>query len=152
MKNNRGDLQLGAIFVAIFLCTTIQAAVGQVPSVPAVAIPVVQCMHRLLKSSNEVQSVDLYSIDGFRIAVEYAFRNEEGAVVVSDIELLPLGRSVDEGDKIPREVSLKTAGEGQDLEQKLGLASKCHYSFSFDNLLPQPKARADWQKLDWPKE
>src|ERR1051325_7054788 len=118
-----------------------------VPAIPTAAIPTVRCIHRVLKSSSAVKSVSLYSIDGFRFAIEYAFRNKDGRVVVSDIEFFDLGGTVTVGDRIPREVSMETPDEAQRLESQLDLTAKCHLQGAFDNLLPQPKARADWQQI-----
>ena len=126
------------------------AMADSLQAVPPTAIPAVKCVHRILETSSAVQSVDLYSIDGFRFATEFAFRNKAGQAVVSDIEFFELGGSVAEGDKIPREISRATAIEATDLESKLDLVSKCHLNPAFDNLLPLPKARAEWRKIDWP--
>jgi|GEM_PF-2750915 len=110
----------------------------------------VRCIYGVLKSSDEVQSISLYSIDGFRFAIEYAFRNKGGRVVVSDLEFF--GESTYLTDKIPREISQDTTYEAQALERRLNLNSKCHLRYSLDNIYPQPKARADWQRMDFPKE
>lgn len=123
-----------------------------VPAIPTKLVPTVQCIYSVLKSSGAVQSLSLYSIDDFRFAVEYGFRNKDDQDVVSDIEFFDLGGSVTKGDKIPREVSRGAANEANEMETKLGLLSKCGLNSAFDNLLPQPKARTDWQKIDWPSE
>jgi hypothetical protein len=135
-------------FTAISIGASVPAMAASAPVIPAAVVPAVQCIHRVLKSSSAVQSVSLYSVDGFRFAAEYVFRNKENQAVVSDIEFYELEGSVMESDKIPREISAETADEGQKLEEKLELVSKCHLDQAFDNLLPQPKARADWQKFD----
>ena len=137
--------------VVISLGVGFPAMAAPVPSLAPAAIPTVQCIHHALKSSSAVQSVSLYSIDGFRFSIEFAFRNKDGQIVVSDIEFFVQGGTVTVGDKVPREVSMETASEAQDLESKLDLTSSCHLQYSFDNLLPWPKARADWQKMDWPR-
>lgn len=126
------------------------AMADSLPAVPASVIPTAQCVHRVLESSSAIQSIDLYSIDGFRLAAEFVFRNKAGQAVVSDIEFFELGGSVTEGDKIPREISRATVIEARDLESKLDLVSKCRLKPAFDNLLPPPKARAGWRKIDWP--
>jgi hypothetical protein len=106
-----------------------------------------------LKSDSAVQSVALYSIDGFRFAVEYGFRNKDNRAVVSDIELIiDADEPVTQTDRIPREVSQETATEAEELESSLDLSSNCHLTTAFDNLFPEPKARADWLRMDWPKE
>jgi hypothetical protein len=120
------------------------------PSLPAAAIPMVRCIYGVLKSSNEVQSISLYSIDGFRFALEYTFHTKGGRVVVYDLEFF--GEDTYLTDKIPREISQDNADEAQALERRLNLNSKCHLRYSFDNIYPQPKARADWQRMDFPKE
>jgi hypothetical protein len=125
-------------------------APAPVPAIPTALIPTVQCVHSVLKSSSTVRSISLYSIDGFRFATEYVFRNKDDPDVVFDIEFYALGGSVTESNKIPREVSMESASEAQSLESQLSLASKCHLNPAFDNLIPQPKPRADWQKIDWP--
>lgn len=139
------------ILLAVILCGAAAPAVAApAPNLPAAAIPTVQCIYRVLKSSSAVQSVSLYSIDGYRFAIEYAFRNKDGRVAASDIEFF--GGSAIVTDKIPREISMETADEAQALEAKLGLTSKCRLHYAFDNLYPQPRARADWQRMDFPKE
>jgi hypothetical protein len=106
-----------------------------------------------LKSDSAVQSVDLYSIDGFRFAVEYGFRNKDNRSVVSDIELIiDADEPVTQTDRIPREISQETATEAEELESRLDLNSKCHLRTVFDNLLPEPKARTDWLRMDWPRK
>jgi hypothetical protein len=127
-------------------------AAPPLPAIPTAAIPTVQCIHHVLKSSSAVQLVSLYSIDNVRFAAEYVFRNKDDRAVVSDIEFFVREDSVTETDLIPREVSMATAAEAQDLETKLDLVSKCHLNVSLDNLLPQPKARAEWQKIEWPSD
>lgn len=121
------------------------------PVIPSKAISAVECVHRVLKSSSAVQSVDLYSIDGTGFAVEYVFRNKDNHAAAYDIELfIETDGSVTETDKIPREVSQETMNEAQDLESKLDLLSKCRLSAVLDNLLPGPKRRADWRHMNWP--
>jgi hypothetical protein len=140
------------LFAAVSFGVGASALADALPDIPTAAMPTVKCIYRVLKSSTTIQSVSLYSIDGFRFAAEYVFRNKADQVVVSDIELLidPNG-SVTETDKIPREISEETANEGEDLESKLDLNSKCHLAAALDNLLPEPRARADWRRIDWPK-
>jgi hypothetical protein len=121
------------------------------PDIPTAAIPTVQCIHRVLKSSCAIQSVTLYSLDGIRFATEYVFRNKNSQAVAYDIELIiEANGTVTETDKIPREVSKETADGAQDLESKLDLLSQCHIGTAFDNLIPGLKARAEWRKIDWP--
>jgi hypothetical protein len=120
-------------------------------SIPASAIPTVKCLRDVLKSSSEVQSVSLYSIDGFRFAVEYVFRGKNGQTAVFDDEMFKdSDGSVVEGDQIPREISDESANEAQDLETKLDLQAKCHLEYIGDGILPEQPARSDWRKLDWP--
>jgi hypothetical protein len=147
------------LFVAIvvgFVSTTAMAGVFSSPpksSIPMSAIPTVKCVRELLKSSSAVQSVSLYSVDGFRFSVEYVFRDKKGQFVFSDIEMyaLPGKTSIFESDKVPREISEETMSEADDLELGLDLFTKCNLdNHSFDNLIPQPAARADWRRIDWP--
>jgi hypothetical protein len=121
-------------------------------SIPASAIPMVKCMRDVLKSSSAVQSVSLYSVDGFRFAIEYVFRDKNGQAAVFDDEMFieDSDGSVTAGDKIPREISEKSMNEAEDLETKLGLETKCHLESAMDNILPQPPARSNWRKLAWP--
>lgn len=126
------------------------AQAESLPAIPPAAIPTVQCVRRVLESGSAVRSVGLYSIDGFRFAMEFVFRNKAGQAVVSDIELYELGNSVYLGDKIPREISTQTTIEAAGLESKLDLVSRCHLNPVLDNLLPQPKSRTAWRKIDWP--
>lgn len=122
------------------------------PVIPTAAIPSVRCIHQVLKSSGAVHSVSLYSIDSDRFAIEYAFQDKAGRNVVSDIEFFFFEQrgAVWVTDLVPREVSEETADEAQALESRLELFSKCHLDQTFDNMIPQPKMRADWQKMDWP--
>jgi hypothetical protein len=114
--------------------------------------PTVRCIYGVLKSSNKVRSVSLYSVDGSRFAIEYAFRNKENQLVVSDIEFFGSDAPFTATDKIPREVSMEVANEAQELERKLNLNSKCGLRYEFDNLYPEASARADWEKIGWPWE
>jgi len=142
-----------SVFLAVVVFLGSESVLADpLPALPIAAMPAAQCIHRVLKSSSAVRSVDLYSIDGDRFAVEYVFRNKDNQAVVSDIEFFELNGSVIQGDKIPREVSMETASEAQDLESKLDLVSKCHLHPAFDNLLPPPKARIDWQEIGWPND
>jgi hypothetical protein len=134
--------------VVIFFGVAAPAIAAPAPALPAATIPTVQCISRVLKSSSAVQSVSLYSIDGFRFAIEYAFRNKNGHVVVYDIEFI--GNSGIVTDKIPREISTETADEAWRLEDRLDLNSKCNLRYAGDNLYPEAAARADWQKIELP--
>jgi len=123
------------------------------PSISPATLPTIKCIYHILKSSGAVQSVNVYSIDETRIGIEHAFRNKDNQVVVFDIELLSLpGRSVVASDKVPREISEKTMNDAQNFESKLDLNSKCHLTWVFDNLIPSPRARADWRTIDWPNK
>jgi hypothetical protein len=116
---------------------------------PPALRPAVKCIDEVLKSSSKVQSVSLYSVDGFRFAVEYAFRDSEDHVVVYDIELIgDADGSVAATDKVPREISKETMDEAFELELKLDLQGKCHLTPTLDNLMPGPAARSDWRKID----
>jgi len=138
----------GIFFAAVsFGCCTVAIA-DSVAVVPPKAIPTVRCIHRVLKASSAIQSISLYAVDDARFAIEYAFRNKKGQVVVSDIEFF--GHDGMVTDNIPIEVGQETMDEAQDLESKLDLTAKCHLHYSFDNLIPGPSARAEWQKMDWP--
>ena len=141
------------LFATVSLCIGSAALARDLPDIPLAARPTVSCIHRVLKSGSVVQSVSLYSIDEDRFAAEYVFRNKDGQFVTSDIEFfIDEEGSVTETDKVPREVSEETMREAEDLESKLNLHSKCHLTAAFDNDIPGPKARADWQRMDWPKE
>jgi len=121
------------------------------PAVPALTVPTIQCIHRVLKASRSVESVSFYSIDGSRFAVEYVFRNKDNQAVTFDMELIPeKDGSVFETNKVPREISQETMTEAETLESRLDLPSKCHFSGALDDLIPEPKARADWREIDWP--
>jgi hypothetical protein len=142
------------LFAAILFSAAVPTKADSVPVIPTAAIPSVQCMHQVLKSSGAVHSVSLYSIDGDTFAIEFTFENKAGQNVVSDIEFFFFEQrgAVWVTDLIPSEVSEETADEAQALESKVELFSKCHLDQTFDNTFPQPKKRADWQKMDWPSE
>ena len=116
--------------------------------------PAVKCIYSLMKSSNAIQSVNLYDIDGFRYAIEFSFRNKQNNIVADDIELFstPYDGQVWEGDKVPREISQQAMMEGSEIEDRLELTSKCHISQTFDNVLPQPLARKEWREIKRPTE
>jgi hypothetical protein len=121
-----------------------------VSSVPVSATPTVKCVRELLKSNSSVQSVSLYSVDGFRFSVEYIFRNKSGQFVFSDIVMYG-DNPVVGSDKVPREISEETMKEADDLERGLDLYAKCNIdNHTFDNIFPQPAARARWRRIDWP--
>jgi hypothetical protein len=153
------NLRCGFSLAAVAFCVGASALADASSHIPAAAEPTIRCIHRALKSDRAVQSVDLYSIDESRFAVEFGFRNKTGRVVVSDIELLiDAERSVTEGgpvtetNLIPRGISEETAAEAGDLETRLDLRSKCHFDTALDDLYPGPTARAGWLRIGWPKE
>jgi len=143
---------LRTLLAFISLGTGLPVNAQPVSNLVFAANPTVQCIYHALKSSSAVQSVSLYSADVSRFFIEYAFRNKEGQIVSSDIELFMGGDAVMRGDMIPREVSMETANEAHELEEKLDLTSNCRFQYSFDNVVPGPGARADWQKISWPNE
>ena len=144
----------GAFILAVLVGLTTNAALADPQvGIPPEALPAVKCIYRLLKSSSAIQSVDVYSMDGFRTGIEYAFRDHNGQVLVSDIELVsPSADAVFLGDKVPRELSEEAVNKGQDLLFGLHLDEKCRLTWAFDNLLPQPKARTEWRRLDLSNE
>jgi hypothetical protein len=126
---------------------------GAAAATSTAALPAVQCIYRVLKSSSAVKKVTLYSIDGYRFAIEYSFRINKTKLAFADLEFTvePDG-SLMEGDRIPREESMKTADAALKLESKRNLISKCSLGVAFDNVFPPPKPRADWQRINWPWE
>jgi hypothetical protein len=72
--------------------------------------------------------------------------------VFSDIEFLGYEVPFTATDKVPREVSVETDNEAQELESNMSLNSKCGLRYAFDNLYPEASARSEWVKVDWPWE
>ena len=154
MKVEYQSTKLMLVAIALFGMSQVALAEPRT-DIPAPLLPTVKCIYDVLKSSTIVKSVDVYSIDGARFGFEYAFNDKDGQPAVSYVELVAPNldaRFVFLGDKIPREVPEYAMEEGSDLESNLQLGQKCHIESAFDNLLPQPTARATWHHIDLPKD
>jgi hypothetical protein len=125
------------------------AAADLWPQIPSGIRPAMGCVLRLLKSNSAVRSADVYIVDDLRSAVEYAFRDRNGEDRVSDIVLLGGTYS----GMSPRDKSEKAIAAGMDflggISEKLG--SKCHIEPAFDNLMPPPKPREKWLRVELSK-
>jgi len=129
------------------------ALAGPQTTIPAPILPTVKCIYSALKTSDAVQSVDVYAIDDFRFGFEYVFKGRDGKPAVSYVELVGLsGGSAFLGDKIPREVPEQVMMEGSELESNLHLSQKCHLYDAFDNISPEPTARVTWRRIDLPED
>ena len=137
------------LFVSMVFSAGIAAAAAEPPpEIPIATMPTVKCVYRILKSSGAVQSVDAYAIDGFRSAIEYTFRDKNGHQVISDIMLSGRHYSF----PIQHDESQVVVAQDMDFASRISdrLSSECHVSPAFDNLLPSPKVRADWRRVDLP--
>jgi hypothetical protein len=126
----------------------IGAAAGSPSEMPSAAITTLKCVYRVLASNSEITSVEAYTVDGFRFALEYRFRGKDGHQEVSDLMISGANYSY----PILHNESREVIGQEMDLAMKIRdrLKSDCHVSPAFDNMLPAPKERAEWQPLDLP--
>lgn len=137
-----------SLFAALTISVGSLASADTEPSISPAVIRTVKCVYDLLKSSPAVQSVDVYVVDKSRSAVEYRFKGKHGNVVTSDLMLTttfvpdviweiiePQGKSRDD---LPE--SDPFSAEKMD--------SICHVSPGFDDTIPGPKPRAEWQQVD----
>lgn len=121
------------------------------PEISAAAMPTVKCVYALLKSNPAIRWVNAYAIDGNSSAVEYAFRDKDSVDVVSDILLSgPLGGKITfsgttEHDH-PEDRDAEAIGFFATISDDLN--AKCHISPGLDNLLPPPKSRQEWRRID----
>jgi hypothetical protein len=153
-------LRYSARMIFFFIAIVLSGVAGAVliyswTSVSVQVLPTVRCVYGALKSSPFIKSVNVYVIDNFRFGFEYAFKGKDGQRAVSYVELVAPGldaQSAFLGDKIPREVSEHTMAEGQEITYDLQLSQKCHLQEAYDNLFPQPDARATWHPIELPND
>ena len=114
--------------------------------IPAPEKALLECIYHLLKSNAKVQSVDVYARDDWRFAFEYATRDASGRVLISDLMLFG-----NFWDMQPQHGELTDTGfEELDFLTKAfpDMDSKCHVSPAGDHLLPGPKPRAEWRRVE----
>jgi hypothetical protein len=110
-----------------------------------------KCVYNLLNSSLGVQKVEAFSVDGFRHAIEFTIRAENGHVLTGDMMLSERtngtftwsvrafhGESTEDGFE---ELDFLTKAIPD-------LDSKCHMTPAMDNLLPGPRPRSEWQRIN----
>ena len=121
------------------------------PSIAPAKLAAMKCVYGALKSAPEVQSVAVYSIDGFRHAIEYTMRTRSGHVLAGDMMI----SGATDGDFGWSVVAFhgETTDEGfEELDFLMNavpnLDSKCHLKPVGDHLIPGPKPRSEWQRMD----
>ena len=145
-------IMIARLIAVLALGVGITPAVGQPPEISPAAMPALKCVYGLLQSYAAVQSVDAYAVDGLRSAIEYSFRDRDGRIVISDIMLS--GVSIDGAltySGVPHlRDSQKTIGMEMDFLRSVSadLRSKCHVTPALDDLLPEPKSRPQWRRVD----
>lgn len=134
-----------ARFVAALVLATAIAPAGAEPQPPifAKAEATVKCVYRVFKSNPAVQSAEAYGVDDFRFAIEITFRGKDGRLLTSDtlVAVMPDGSAFESGMTLEAMDVM-----GRDVDK--ALRSKCHVPSAFDNLLPGPNDRAEWQRID----
>lgn len=120
--------------------------------IPATAIPTVKCVYDLLKASPAVQSADVYVIDDVRSAVEFRFNGKDSKIIIADLMLLAGSPSkaydMTYDIKIARNEPQAAGWESTGFISSLMVSSKCRVTPAFDDLIPGPEPRADWQQID----
>jgi hypothetical protein len=131
--------------------TGVAAGVDQSSEMPATTKPALICIYRLLKSDAEIQSVEAYRVDGFRFALEYVFKDKDGRLVTSDIVLSGVSDNNNAYEvSIPDNKPDYMGWESVEFLSKRfpQLDTTCRVSSAFDNLIPYPKPRAEWVRVD----
>jgi hypothetical protein len=139
----------GACLIGVYISvSTVRADTA--PEIPASVRTALKCIYLLLKSNSQFQSVDVYSVDDFRSALEFTIRGKDGHDLTSDILLSgPFG-----GATTWSLVTLHGETTAQGFEELDSLTksfpgwdSSCNLKPAADNLLPQPKPRSEWRRL-----
>lgn len=127
------------------------AATASAPHIPVARMTAIKCAYGPLQSNPRVLSIAAYSIDGFRHAIEFTFRGKSGHVLTGDMMISgpmdgELGWSIVafHGESGPE------GFEELDFLDKAvpDMDSKCHLSPMGDNLIPGPKPRSKWKRLN----
>lgn len=138
-----------AAFAALMLSGSGMALADTGSDIPTAAIPAVKCLYGLFKSSPAVQAADLYTIEKGRSAIEFRFKGKDGNIIVAYLMLLTVSTPVTYDVTIPRKEPETAGWESVDFISSLKLSSGCGVTAAFDNLVPGPKPRPEWQQVDW---
>jgi hypothetical protein len=145
------------LFVAVVVGMAAWREAALADSLSPTAEPAVRCAYRLLKSSSDVQSVEIYAIDPngsillvSRSAVEFRFNGKDGRPITADLMLLAGPPHVTADVNMPRDESQEAGWESLALLERLHIYSDCGIGAALDDLIPGPKPRSEWIRLGWP--
>jgi hypothetical protein len=154
MKYLCATLAVSVLVVSMSGRASAQTKAGVNPA----SVSTLNCIYNLLRSDESVHSTSVYSVDGFRSAVEFSFRDKKYGDIVADIVLsggrigdqmtYNLGRfSTNSPDQLTQDKALRSA----EFVGKL-LARSCSVTPALDDVLPFPPPRAEWQQVEWPSQ
>lgn len=127
-----------------------EATANPQPRLPASTVTAIKCMYPAMRAIPAIQSLEVYAIDNHRSAIEYGFRDSDGETVVDDLVLLD-GDDVLIGDKGPPTRPPSKTDAANDFRIGLSnIVSKCNIGSALDNVVPQPKPRQEWVRVNWP--
>jgi hypothetical protein len=113
----------------------------------------VMCVFRILQSNPRFQSINAYSVDEFRSALEYTTHSDDGRDIITDIMV--------SGPQIQRSFTWSVVAlHGETTEQGFreleildkslpGWYSSCNLKPVADNRIPGPKPRSEWRPITW---
>jgi hypothetical protein len=151
---------LGTLLFAAYFRTA--AIADPQPIVKPSFVTAVNCIRQIFQSNGSVETVDLYRVPNREFAIEFRFVDTDNQLVVGDIML---SDRPSWGTEITyttlhfftqEEVLRGDQGKVVDRESafvdSLDLARNCGTSGpgGFDDTLPGPAPRSQWQKVDWP--
>jgi hypothetical protein len=137
--------------IASLVFVACAARLAASPDIPVTKMAAMKCVYGPLNSNREIRSVTVYSIDGFRHAIEYTFRGKSGHVLIGDM-MISGAMDGDFGWSVVsfHDESTDEGFEELDFLMKAvpDLNSRCHLTPVGDHLIPGPKPRSEWQRID----
>lgn len=108
-----------------------------------------RCIYGILKANQAIRSINLYTLDSFRSAIEFTRLNKQGHISTRDIMLSGV---LNDGTTLYSFGLPVEDQENWQFDSSLAdqLNSACRLSPAFDNLLPAPPARAKWLREEPP--
>jgi hypothetical protein len=143
---------LHQLFAILALGVQSMGADNRLTELQAGMVPTIRCVYHLASAAPGVRSVEVYALNGRRIAVEYTFKDKKGRIIYSDIVLAFWGpdESVSYSglDAHPKSDNWI---EVTDFESKYmpQLQTKCRISPVLDDTLPFPSPRKDWRRIEY---
>lgn len=126
------------------------SASGTEFDMPAPTRASLNCAYRLLRSNAQFKSIAAYSVDHFRVALEYTVRSGDGHSLTSDILISGPLDGVSTWEQVPQHGETTEHGfEELDVLTKSlpSWDSNCNLRPVFDNTLPGPKPRSEWRSI-----